>query len=244
MEDVKKWIEDNPKSSGYNYGCGSGYGSGSCDGSGYGFGSGNGSGWGDGSGYGNDYGSGDGYDDGSGYGSGDGSGYGNDYGWGDGYGLGSGSGISYFNEKKVYMIDGVSTIITNIKKSCAKGYILNTDFTLEPCYIVKGNGYYAHGKNLKEAQTALMQKIYSDMDPEEAIEEFMSKFEKGKSYKGTEFFEWHHYLTGSCLMGRETFVKNKGIDLEAEYTVDDFIAICENDYGSEVIKQLKEKWIK
>ena len=220
MEDVKKWIEDNPKSSGYIYGSGWFDGDSWCDGSGYG----DGAGWG--SGY--------------GYGDGDGAGYG----FGSGNGIGSGSGISYFNEKKVYMIDGVSTIITNIKKSCAKGYILNTNFTLEPCYIVKGNGYYAHGKTLKEAQTELMQKIYSDMDPEEAIEEFMSKFEKGKSYKGTEFFEWHHYLTGSCLMGRETFVKNKGIDLEAEYTVDDFIAICENDYGSEVIKQLKEKWIK
>lgn len=77
---------------------------------------------------------------------------------------------------------------------------------------------------------------------DEAIEQFMNKFEKDKSYKGTEFFEWHHYLTGSCLMGREGFVKNHGLDLEKEYTVKEFIELTENDYGSKVIKELKERW--
>lgn len=28
------------------------------------------------------------------------------------------------------------------------------------------------------------------------------------------------------------------------YTVDEFIEICENDYGSEIIKELKERWNK
>ena len=70
----------------------------------------------------------------------------------------------------------------------------------------------------------------------------MNKFEKGKNYKGTEFFEWHHYLTGSCLMGRESFVRNHGFNLDDEFTVDEFIEACENDYGSNIIKQLKERW--
>ena len=164
------------------------------------------------------------------------SGYG--YGSGDGYGYGIGS---YCNNT-VYDIDGVQTIINHIKGQVAKGSILNNDFSLQPCYIVKGNGYFAHGKTLAEAQSSLREKIFEDMDSDETIEEFINKFKKGETYNGTEFFEWHHYLTGSCLMGRESFVKNHQLDLDAEYTVDEFIELTENDYGSEIIRQLKERW--
>ena len=158
-----------------------------------------------------------------------------------GYGSGDGSGVKTFGNDTVYIIDGVQTIISQIKGQVAKGFILNKDFTLEPCYVVKGNGYFAHGKDIREAQSSLREKIFEDMDSNEAIEQFMSKFEKDKSYKGTEFFEWHHYLTGSCLIGRKSFVKNHGLDLENEYTVAEFIQLTENDYGSEIIKQLKER---
>lgn len=32
------------------------------------------------------------------------------------------------------------------------------------------------------------------------------------------------------------------VDLDKEYTVKEFIELTENDYGGEVIKQLKERW--
>ena len=199
-------------------------------------GKGSGKGSGDGSGKGSVY--GDGYGDGSGYGYG--SGYGSGY--GDGYGIGDGSGIAFFDGKKVYVVDNVQTIFTHMKDSVAKGFILNFDFTLTPCFVVKGHGYFAHGKTLEEAMQSLQEKIFEDMDTEETIGMFLDKFKKGEKYEGTEFFEWHHHLTGSCLMGRESFVKNHGLDVNALYTVDEFISICENDYGSEVIKELKERW--
>ena len=191
-----------------------------------------------GSGYGDGYGSGYGYGDGSGYGDG----YGSGYGYGDGYGYGYGYGIKAFGGKEIHLIDGVQTIIDRVRGAFAVGSILNSDFSLVPCFVAKGHGYFAHGKRIKEAQQALISKIFENMDPEEAIEAFMEKFEKGKKYPGTEFFEWHHYLTGSCQMGRELFVKNHGVDLEADYTVDEFIELTKNDYGSEVIRQLKERW--
>jgi len=215
MEDIKVWISnDDSYSSGSGYEDGNGSGDGDGDGDGYGYGDGNGSGYG------------------SGYGNGDGSG--NDY--GDGY------GIKSFNGKEVYRIDEIPTIVTRIKGNLAKGFILNGDLSLDPCYIVKGNGFFAHGKTLEEARTSLQDKIFSNMDTEEAIDMFLNTFEKGKAYKGTQFFEWHHYLTGSCLMGRKSFVKNKNLDLNELYTVEDFIEICENAYGGEIIKELKERW--
>ena len=172
------------------------------------------------------------------------SGYGDGYGYGDGSGdgYGSGSGIASFQDKTVYQIDGVPTIIEQIKDSFAKGFILNSDFTMEPCWVAKGNGCFAHGGTIKEAREALRAKIFEDMDSEEAIAEFMKKFKKGEKYPGTDFFEWHHYLTGSCLMGREAFVRNHNLNLDDLLTVDEFIELCENDYGSEIIKQLKERW--
>ena len=222
MENVKEWLKNNGSDYGLGSGVGFGYG---CN---YAYGS--------GSGFGHD----DSCGDGSGYGSGRGFSY--DDGCGDGSGYGS--GIKQFDGKEVSMIDGVQTIITHIKDNAAKGFILKSDFTLTPCFVTKGNGYFAHGKTLREAIDSLSSKIFESTDSEEAIERFIETFKKDKKYSGKDFFDWHHYLTGSCLMGREFFVRNHGLSLEAMYTVDEFIAVCENDYGSSVIKQLKERWEK
>ena len=181
--------------------------------------------------------------DNSGSGSGDGYGYGYGFGDGDGSGDGSGSGdgIKEFEGKRIIMIDGIQTIITHIKGSFAKGFILGNDLSLIPCYVAKGHGYFAHGKTLKEASAELQSKIFENMDTDEAIKEFMNEFKKGEKYPGTKFFEWHHYLTGSCLMGRESFVRNKKLNLEDEFTVEEFIGICEYSYGGEIIRELKER---
>ena len=189
-------------------------------------------------------GSGDGYGDGSGSGSGDGSGdgYGDGYGSGYGDGSGYGYGIKSFNGEFVYLIDDVQTIISTIKGNLAKGFILNSDLTLSPCYICKGNGYFAHGETLKEARQALHEKIFENMDTDEAIERFLSTFEKEKKYPAKDFYEWHHYLTGSCEMGRKSFMRDRNVTFDDMYTVDEFIAMCENSYGGEIIKELKERW--
>ena len=237
MENVKKWILNN-SGDGYGDGSGDGYG----DGSGYGcgYGSGNGRGWGDGYGYG--YGSGNGRGCGDSYGCGYGNG--NGRGCGDGYGCGDGSGygIGKINNKSVYQIDTIPTIIEHILGNVAKGHMLNADLTLTPCYIAKGNGHFAHGETLTEAVESLRSKIFENMNPDEAISAFLEKFDPNKTYKGHDFYKWHHYLTGSCEMGRNTFVKTRGIDLDEAFSVDEFIDICIDEYGGEIIQELKTKW--
>jgi len=223
-----------------NYGSGSGYGDG--DGSGSGFGDGVGFGFGDGDGYGFDDGTGTGYGfgKGSGYGKGYGFGFSNGCGWGSGDG--NGFGIEMFNNQQVRSIDNTPTIITNLKGNIAKGFILNSDFTLSPCFVVKHNSIFAHGETLHEAQQALESKLFDEMEVEEKIEMFLKKFEPNKKYKGSVFFDWHNKLTGSCEMGRKSFIRDNNLSLDDEYTVDEFIAITENSYGSEIIKQLKARW--
>lgn len=168
----------------------------------------------------------------SGYGSGSGDGY--------GYGSGYGSGISYYNQHKVWIIDTIQTIIKHIRGNIASGYILNKDLTLEKTFVVKGNNKFAHGTTLKEAFQSLQEKIFEELDVEERIKEFRKHFNSNDKYLGSEFFTWHHILTGSCLQGRNTFVKNNDLSLEDKFTVKEFIELCKNDFGGEIVKRLED----
>ena len=221
-------------------GYGDGYGSGFGDGSGYGYGDGCGYGDGSGSGYGGGY--GDGYGDGSGYGYGDGSGYGygDGYGDGSGYGYGDGYGVKSINGNPIYVVDNIPTIITNVKGNIAKGFILHSDLSLIPCFIVKENNQFSHGNTLHEAFESLQEKLYDDSTEEERILKFKEHFSDfSKKYSAKDLFIWHHVLTGSCKAGREAFCKDKGIDVNNDrFTVYEFIELTKNSYMGEIIKKL------
>ncbi len=165
-------------------------------------------------------------------------------GYGDGYGNGNGDGIKSINGMNVYNVDGVPTIITHIHKNVAKGYFLERNVFLRPCFVVKGNGYFAHGETVKEAQKALEEKIKDDLDVEEKIVLFKEKFpETDKKYPAKEFYHWHHNLTGSCEMGRKSFANSHGIDIDNDMlTVNEFMDLTENAYCGEVIRQLRERY--
>ena len=200
------------------------------------------SGYGSGYGYGNGYGYGDssGYGYGNGYGNGGSPGYGDNSGYGNGSGYGYGNGLKSINGKKIYMVDGIATTISHIHGNTAKGTIVNNDLTETPCYIVKEGKYFAHGKTLAEANAALQDKLFEDMPTEARIAAFWKCHKKGVKYPTKDFFEWHHKLTRSCLMGRQQFAKDHDVDLDGEMTVEEFIALTKNAFGGDIIKQLEE----
>ena len=200
-------------------------------GSGYGHGNGNGAGYYDGSGYGD--GAGAGYYDGNGHGSG--------YGNGNGYGYYDGDGISAINGMHVYNIDGVPTVISHVKGNIAKGWILKSDLTLNPCYIAKQDNLFAHGETLREAMEALEKKLFNNMPEEERMEAFLDAVQDGPKYPARLFFDWHGRLTGSCQLGRKTFVENHGIDLDKDtMTLRRFLQLTREDYGGEIIRKVEE----
>ena len=188
-----------------------------------------------GDGYGDGDGSGYGYGDGAGYGYGYGSGSGN----GSGYGYGNGNGLKSINGKKIYMVDDVPTTISHIHGNTAKGTIINNDLTETPCYIVKEGRYFAHGETLAEANQALQDKLFDEIPVKERIAAFWECHKKGVKYPTKDFFEWHHKLTGSCLMGRKQFAKDHDVDLEGKMTVEEFISLTKNAFGGEIIKRLE-----
>ena len=220
---------------GYGYGSGDGYGYGSGDGSGDGYGYGSGDGYGSGSGYG----SGDGYGYGSGDGSGTGYGTGDDS--GDGYGSGDGSGSGYgikkYDGEDVHMIDGVQTIITSVHGDIAKGFILQGDLTLTPCFIAKVDGCFAHGETVRQAVTDARDKAFERLAQEERITAFLDAIKPNTEYPVMTLYDWHHRLTGSCEAGRKAFAKDHGIDLSTCMTREAFFELTKDAYGGSVIRE-------
>ena len=220
--------------------CGSGYGFSDCSGCGHG------------------YGSGQGYPSKNGHGSGNGrgSGYSNFFGYGfgcicgrsfdksDGYDEGSYcDNILTFNGNIVDNVDMLPTIIIQVNGNFAKGYIIKEDLTLESCYIAKVGNFFAHGKTLKDAVTDAVKKQRKNMSIEERIKNFVETFGSLNSeHTGKEYYDWHHFLTGSCQMGRDKFCKAHDIDLSKKYTVKYFLDITKNSYGSNIIKLVREAY--
>ena len=198
----------------------------------YGRGNSSGDGFGDGCGY------------GFGYGFGDGSGSGNGYGYGDGSGSGNGDGgVKEINGHAVYVIDNTRTIITSIHGNVAQGFILEHNTKLVPCYIAKDNNHFAHGKTLREAFSSLEEKLYDDSTEEERIWAFKRKFPSyDTKYSNQDLFVYHHVLTGSCRMGRESFANSRGISLSDKTTVREFVQLTKDAYGGDMIKKLPKAY--
>ena len=185
---------------------------------------------------------GDGY-----FGKGDGSGDGCFDGTGNGWGndrsfFESGNkDIKKYDEHQVYYIDGINTIIYSVHGNYAEGAIVNRDLTLSPCFIAKEYSCFAHGETLQKAVEAVHKKAIQKMPVEERINGFLQNYpDENKKHSGREFFEWHYILTGSCKMGRKQFCKDNNIDIDAEYTPMEFLDICKDAYGGEIIKQIIE----
>jgi hypothetical protein len=100
---------------------------------------------------------------------------------------------------------------------------------------------FAHGETAREALDAAREKLFDDMSEEERINAFWDAHVAGVKYPARDFFDWHHRLTGSCVAGRKSFAANNGVNLETdEYTVEEFVEICGNSYGGDIIRRLLE----
>lgn len=215
------------------------FGDGSGDGSGKGVGKEYGFGWGIGSGSCANTGDGSGTFSGKCDGSGSCTGYSYDKDSGSGVGSRVNKGIKELNGDNGCLVDGLQTIIKSVHGNIAQGFILRSDLTLLPCYIVKENNTFAHGVTLHDAFIALQEKLYDDSTEEERIEAFVKKFpDYDTPYSNRDLFTYHHVLTGSCRFGRDSFCKDKGINLDGSTTVREFVSLTKDSYGSETIRKL------
>ena len=161
---------------------------------------------------------------------------------GDGDGDGDGDGLKQINNQIIYAVDGVPTVFDQIRGHIARGGIVWKDFTIEPCFIIKENGCFAHGSTLHEAAEALQDKLFDEMPAEERISNFVKLFLPGVLYRNTDYFDWHHRLTGSCKAGREAFARDHAIDLNDFMTPEAFCELTKDAYGGEIIRELAKHY--
>ena len=91
--------------------------------------------------------------------------------------------------------------------------------------------------------TALQEKLYDDSTEEERIEVFVKKFPNyDMLYPNRDLFAYHHILTGSCRMGRDSFCKDKGKNLDGSTTYREFVSFTKDNYGSETIRKLPQAY--
>ena len=147
------------------------------------------------------------------------------------------------NGDDIHLIDATPTILSSIHDNVAKGVIVQWDLTLTPCYVVKGNNLFAHGDDLRQAMSALTDKMFDDIPEEDRIAEFIKAHpDKDNAYPNQDLFDWHHRLTGSCMAGRNAFVKDRGLTLDGQTTVEEFIQLTKNAYGGSIIRKLDEQY--
>ena len=150
-----------------------------------------------------------------------------------------GFGVKVINGYVVHRIDDIPTIITSVRGNVAQGFIVQSDLQLKPCYIVKENNKFAHGETLHDAFNSIQEKLFDDSSEEERLDAFKKKFpEYDVKYDNKDLFTYHHVLTGSCRMGRETFVVSHGLSLDGKTSVREFVELTQNAYGGDIIKKL------
>ena len=165
------------------------------------------------------------------------------YGYGYGSGSGYGDGVKLYNGRVVYLIDGVRTLVDEVKGVFAKGWIIKADMTLEPCWIARVGNSFAHGKDIHAAHLDALDKHQRNMPVEERLDSFVKTHpDMSARYEGMDLFRWHNILTGSCEMGRRSFCRDRGIDPETvQFTVEEFVRLTCDSYGSDVIRQLADR---
>lgn len=71
------------------------------------------------------------------------------------------------------------------------------------------------------------------------LNKIVEKFpEYDVKYSNRDLFTYHHILTGSCRIGRETFVVDKGLSLDGKTSVREFVELTKDSYGRKIIKKL------
>ena len=160
-----------------------------------------------------------------------------------GNGYGSSYGIKKIKNMSIYMIDGVPTIITQLRANIAKGLIIKSDLTEEPTYVVRVGNSFAHGATPHIAREEAISKEFEEMPEEARLEAFLEEFAPGKKRTVLDYYEWHHRLTGSCTQGRDAFAAEHQLKMGDLLTPEEFITLTEDAYGGNIIRKLKSWYI-
>ena len=152
--------------------------------------------------------------------------------------------VLHINGELVWDVDGVPTVIRQVRGRFAKGAILHDDLELEPCWIARSGRSFAHGATLAKAERDARVKDLEERPVSERIQEFKTRFpDFDQKVDGETLFSWHGILTGSCEMGRRSWCQDNGLSPKKDkLTVREFCRRTKNAYGGEVIRKLEKAY--
>jgi hypothetical protein len=128
-----------------------------------------------------------------------------------------------YNDKPHIIADGIVSEILSHKGNTYKVWDLGED---KPSFLVTdGNGNYAHGESLRDAQEDLVFKVVAKFDgdlPETAA--------------GTEWVGIYRAVTGACSKGVKDFVLSIDMPFDAVYSAKEIIKLTEGKFGHEAFR--------
>ena len=116
--------------------------------------------------------------------------------------------------------------------------MIKDDYSAQKMYIAKSGNLFAHGETKEEAIQSVHDKYFASLSFDEKKAEFIKTFKKDQEYDNKLFFDWHHFLTGSCESGRMMFVRSHGIDLNGKMTTLQFLNLTKNEYNGSVMSDI------
>ena len=150
---------------------------------------------------------------------------------------------------KVSLINLAPIIITNIHGNVAQGYLLEKIVYKKPCFIIKGEGYFAYSDTLFDAYEKLVKIIlfnkYAGTSNDNLLYAFKEKFPiYDKPYSNRDFYIWYSIITRTCKEEREEFCDDYNINIRSKSTVRKFIELAkEANYCVKVIEKLEKLYI-
>jgi hypothetical protein len=186
----------------------------------------------------------------------------NGTGYGDGYGEGQACGgevhagicitekpintslqsISYYNGLKVYFIENMPFVLYNVIGKAAYAGKLLPDMSIKRGVLVRYGDSFAFAESAKDAfdkaRELSIKRGWKRTVPDPA--KFMlDKYpDPDCLYPIKELLELHNILTGSCLSGREDFIRNNGLDITGKATLRDFFNYSKYVFGKETIAEV------
>ena len=146
--------------------------------------------------------------------------------------------LKTFKSKLVYYIDNIPCYFLSIVGNTAKVNVIKDDFSVEKQYICKQGNLFAHGKTRESALHSVAAKFYALLSVKEKKAEFISKFNLRQTYKMHDFYNWHHFLTGSCKSGLDDFIKTHKLYHTDNMTLLEFLELAKDNYNGAIFKEI------
>ena len=154
--------------------------------------------------------------------------------------------LKSYNGQKVYHIEDIAVILHSVVGHAANCSVIQPDMSLKRGVLVRyGNsfGFAEHSQEAFEKARELSIKRGWEHAEEDPIAYMHKNYPDAEAQlERKTVFDLHNVLTGSCLDGREEFIKQRNISLEGTITLKEFFDLSKYEFGKETIAKVAKSY--